>query len=83
MGIIKEEMYRLKTYTIFEELAHDIKQYIEFYNTKQITLKMGLKLQNKKKPCMKGHTRHKIFCLPDYLTGAVHFGFCSFNFKFT
>src|SRR5699024_10042040 len=27
-GIIKEEMYRLKTYTSFEELEHDIKQYI-------------------------------------------------------
>lgn len=43
-GIIKEEMYRLKTYNSFEELEKDIKQYIEFYNTQRVTLKMGLRI---------------------------------------
>ena len=43
-GIIKEEMYRLKTYHTFKELEDDIKHYIEFYNTKRITLKMGLSI---------------------------------------
>lgn len=43
-GIIKEEMYRLTTYNTFEELVKDIKGYIEFYNTKRVTLKMGLKI---------------------------------------
>lgn len=43
-GIIKEEMYRLKTYTSFEELASDIKKYIKFYNTRRVSLKMGLKI---------------------------------------
>lgn len=43
-GIIKEEMYRLTRYEKFEELEKDIKRYIEFYNTKRVTLKMGLKI---------------------------------------
>lgn len=43
-GIIKEEMYRLKTYTTFEELEQDIRHYIEFYNTQRVTLKMGLRI---------------------------------------
>lgn len=43
-GIIKEEMYRLKTYESFEELASDIKYYIAFYNTRRVTLKMGLRI---------------------------------------
>lgn len=43
-GIIKEEMYRLKSYKSFEDLAFDIKQYIKFYNTKRVTLRMGLKI---------------------------------------
>ena len=43
-GIIKEEMYRLKTYQSFEELERDIKQYIRFYNTQRVTLKMGLSI---------------------------------------
>ena len=43
-GIIKEEMYRLKTYVSFEELENDIKQYIGFYNTQRVTLKMGLSI---------------------------------------
>ena len=43
-GIIKEEMYRLKTYTNFEALEEDIKQYIRFYNTQRVTLKMGLEI---------------------------------------
>lgn len=43
-GIIKEEMYRLKRYETFEELEADIKRYIKFYNTKRVTLKMGLNI---------------------------------------
>ncbi|MCY3024786.1 IS3 family transposase [Aerococcus sp. JJEM-2022a] len=43
-GIIKEEMYRLKTYESFEQLENDIKRYIEFYNTERVTLDMGLKI---------------------------------------
>lgn len=43
-GMIKEEMYRLTTYNTFEELVKVIKGYIEFYNTKRVTLKMGLKI---------------------------------------
>lgn len=43
-GIIKEEMYRLKTYTSFEALEQDISQYIRFYNTRRVTLKMGLRI---------------------------------------
>ena len=38
-GIIKEEMYQLKTYETFKGLKNDVKQYIEFYNTKHVTLK--------------------------------------------
>lgn len=43
-GIIKEEMYRLKSYSSFEELERDIKHYISFYNTRRVTLKMGLSI---------------------------------------
>ena len=43
-GIIKEEMYRLRTYDTFKELEEDIKRYIKFYNTRRITLKMGLRI---------------------------------------
>ncbi len=43
-GIIKEEMYRLKSYTSFEELERDITHYIIFYNTQRVTLKMGLSI---------------------------------------
>lgn len=43
-GIIKEEMYRLKTYETFKDLEDDVKHYIEFYNTKRVTLKMGLRI---------------------------------------
>jgi len=32
-------MYRLKTYETFKELEDDVKKYIEFYNTKRVTLK--------------------------------------------
>lgn len=42
--IIKEEMYRLTTYDTFEELEADIQRYVTFYNTKRITLKMGLRI---------------------------------------
>ncbi|WP_407643816.1 IS3 family transposase [Dolosicoccus paucivorans] len=41
---MKDEMYRLKTYQSFEELERDIKQYIRFYNTQRVTLKMGLSI---------------------------------------
>src|SRR5699024_6127398 len=44
-GIIKEEMYRLTTYNTFEELKKDIKSFVAFYNTKRVTLNMGLKIQ--------------------------------------
>ncbi len=44
LGIIKEEMYRLTTYNTFQELEKDIRAYIKFYNTKRMTLKMGLKI---------------------------------------
>lgn len=43
-GTIKEEMYRLKSYQTFEELASDIKRYVAFYNTRRVTLKMGLSI---------------------------------------
>lgn len=43
-GIIKEEMYRLKTYASFEELEQDISHYIKFYNKHRVTLKMGLRI---------------------------------------
>lgn len=43
-GIIKEEMYRLKHYETFKALEKDIKKYIKFYNTKRVTLKMGLSI---------------------------------------
>lgn len=41
-GIIKSEMYYLSKYNSFEILAADIDKYINFFNTKRITLKMGL-----------------------------------------
>lgn len=43
-GTIKEEMYRLNSYETFEQLESDIKGYIDFYNTKRVTLSMGLKI---------------------------------------
>lgn len=43
-GIIKEEMYRLKSYESFEDLEQDIQRHISFYNTKRVTLKLGLKI---------------------------------------
>src|SRR5699024_1418251 len=69
-GIIKEEMYRLTTYNTFEELEKDIKAYIKFYNTKRVTLKMGLNISASEKPCMTSMhgIKHFIF-LPVYLTG--------------
>lgn len=39
-GIIKAEMYYLKTYNTYEELKRDIEEYIQFFNTKRITLRM-------------------------------------------
>ena len=41
-GILKTEMYYLNKYDTFEQLSQDIDRYIHFYNTKRITLKMGL-----------------------------------------
>ena len=41
-GILKTEMYYLNKYDTFEQLAKDIDRYIHFFNTKRITLKMGL-----------------------------------------
>ena len=43
-GIIKEEMYRLKTYDTFEALETDIHRYITFDNEKQVTVPMGLSI---------------------------------------
>jgi len=37
-------MYRLTTYETFAELKNDVKQYIEFYNTRRISLKMRLSI---------------------------------------
>lgn len=42
--IIKEEVSRLKSYKSFEKLENDIKEYIEFYSTQRVTLKMELKI---------------------------------------
>lgn len=52
-GIIKDEMYTLKTYNRFEELEKDIILYIKFYNTQRVTLMVGLEIPTTKKPCMK------------------------------
>lgn len=41
-GILKSELYYLNKYDTFENLKNDIDQYIRFFNTKRITLKMGL-----------------------------------------
>lgn len=41
-GILKSELYYLNKYDTFESLTNDIDQYIHFFNTKRITLKMGL-----------------------------------------
>lgn len=43
-GIIKVEMYRLRTFDTFEALEEAIGRYIEFYNTERVTLDMGLKI---------------------------------------
>src|SRR5699024_6705199 len=42
--IIKEKRYRVTTDNTLEELEKDIKAYIKFYNTKRVTLKMGLNI---------------------------------------
>ena len=41
-GILKTEMYYLNKYDSFEQLSQDIDWYIDFFNTKRVTLKMGL-----------------------------------------
>ena len=43
-GTLKEERYRLNNYESFEQLESDIKDYVNFYNTKRVTLKMGLQI---------------------------------------
>lgn len=43
-GIIKTEKYNLRIYDSVKALKREIKQYINFYNTKRVTLKMGLKI---------------------------------------
>ena len=43
-GTLKEESYRLNNYESFEQLESDIKDYVKFYNTKRVTLKMGLQI---------------------------------------
>ena len=51
-GIIKEEMYRLRSYETFDQLEDDIRRYIKFYNTSRVTLKMGLRIPKQEKPCI-------------------------------
>lgn len=41
-GILKSELYYLNKYDTFDNLTNDINQYIDFFNTKRVTLKMGL-----------------------------------------
>lgn len=43
-GIIKVEMYRLRSYETFDQLEKDIRQYVRFFNTERVTLKMGLRI---------------------------------------
>lgn len=43
-GIIKVEMYRLRSYENFDQLEKDIRQYVRFFNTERVTLKMGLRI---------------------------------------
>lgn len=43
-GIIKSEEYHLNTYDSVPALKKAINAYIKFYNTKRVTLKMGLKI---------------------------------------
>lgn len=38
---LKDERYRLNDYETFEQLESDIKDYIDFYNSKRVTLIMG------------------------------------------
>ena len=39
-GILKSEMYYLRTFDTYENLEHDIKEYIDFYNTKRLQKKL-------------------------------------------
>jgi len=41
-GVLKNEMFKRKTYDTYDELKADIDRYIVFYNTKRVTLNMGL-----------------------------------------
>lgn len=43
-GIIKVEMYRLRSYENFDQLEKDIRQYVRFFNTERVTLKMGVRI---------------------------------------
>ncbi|MFV8291012.1 IS3 family transposase [Aerococcus viridans] len=43
-GILKDECYRRKHFETFEDLEDAINTYIEFYNSKRISLSMGLKI---------------------------------------
>lgn len=47
-GIIKSEMFYLKTYDNYESLCQDISEYIEFFNTKRISLAMKQGVNKKK-----------------------------------
>ena len=42
LGILKLEIDYLNTYDIYEQLSQYIDRYIHFFNTKRLTLKMGL-----------------------------------------
>ena len=48
-GIIKEEMYRLKTYDTFEVLEANIHRYITFYDEEREMLSIGYRFQYKEK----------------------------------
>ncbi len=47
-GLLKSEMYQLNTYHSFKELEEDIKAYIHFFNTKRVSLRMGLAIPKEK-----------------------------------
>lgn len=41
LGLLKQEIYYVRTYTSFDELKRNIEQWIEYYNTKRIKQKLG------------------------------------------
>ncbi|MGW9752940.1 transposase InsO family protein [Aerococcus sp. 150760007-1] len=43
-GILKDECYRRKHFESFEDLESAINTYINFYNSKRVTISMGLRI---------------------------------------